>query len=77
MRAENVNAANSDNAFEAVTNGAGSAVFAQGTQAATFNGAVTINGDLTVTASRTASASTTRARRGSARSRTRRWTPTS
>ncbi len=50
VRAENVNAANNDNALEAVTNGNGSALFAQGrTQAATFNGAVTINGDLTVT----------------------------
>ncbi len=50
VRAENVNAANNDNALEAVTNGNGSAIFAQGrTTAATFNGAVQINGDLTVT----------------------------
>jgi hypothetical protein len=50
VRAENVNAANNDNALEAVTNGNGSALFAQGrTTAATFNGAVQINGDLTVT----------------------------
>jgi hypothetical protein len=49
VRGENVNAANGDNAVEAVTNGTGSALFAQGTQAGTFNGAVTINGDLTVT----------------------------
>jgi hypothetical protein len=49
VRAENVNAANNDNALEAVTNGGGSAIFAQGTQAATFNGRVQINGDLTVT----------------------------
>ncbi|ADB51849.1 hypothetical protein [Conexibacter woesei] len=50
VRAENVNAANNDNALEAVTIGNGSALFAQGrTTAATFNGAVQINGDLTVT----------------------------
>jgi Collagen triple helix repeat (20 copies) len=49
VRGENVNAANASNAVEAVTNGAGSALLAQGAQAATFNGAVTINGDLTVT----------------------------
>ena len=49
LRGENVNAANSDNAVEAITNGGGSALLAQGTQAGTFNGAVTINGDLTVT----------------------------
>ncbi|HKG03330.1 MAG TPA: collagen-like protein [Conexibacter sp.] len=50
VRAENVNAANNGNALEAVTNGNGSALFAQGrTTAATFNGAVQINGDLTVT----------------------------
>lgn len=50
VRAENVNAANDDNALEAVTNGNGSALFEQGrTTAATFNGAVQINGDLTVT----------------------------
>lgn len=50
VRAENVNAANNDNALEAVTNGHGSALFAQGpTTAATFNGAVQINGNLTVT----------------------------
>ena len=50
MRAENVNAVNNDNALEAVTNGNGSALFAQGaTTAATFNGAVQINGNLTVT----------------------------
>lgn len=50
VRAENVNAANNDNAMESVTNGNGSALFAQGkTTAATFNGAVQINGDLTVT----------------------------
>lgn len=50
VRAENVNPANNDNALEAVTNGNGSALFAQGrTTAATFNGAVQINGDLTVT----------------------------
>ncbi len=50
VRGENVNAANNDNAVEAVTNGNGSALFAQGrTTAATFNGAVQINGDLTVT----------------------------
>jgi hypothetical protein len=50
VRAENVNAANNDNALEAVTNGNGSALFAQGrTTAATFNGAVQINGNLTVT----------------------------
>lgn len=48
-RFENVNAANPDNALEAVTNGAGSALFAQGSQAATLNGNVTINGNLTVT----------------------------
>ena len=51
MRAENVNAANNDNALEAVTNGNGSALFAQGSYdgRGTFNGAVQINGDLTVT----------------------------
>jgi hypothetical protein len=49
VRGENVNAANTGNAVEAVTNGGGSALFAQGAQAGTFNGAVTINGDLTVT----------------------------
>lgn len=49
VRAENVNGANTSNALEAVTNGSGAALFAQGTQAATFNGAVQINGDLTVT----------------------------
>lgn len=50
VRGENVNPANNDNALEAVTNGNGSALFAQGrTTAATFNGAVQINGDLTVT----------------------------
>lgn len=49
VRGENVNAANGGNAVEAVTNGSGSALFAQGAQAATLNGDVTINGDLTVT----------------------------
>lgn len=50
VRAENVNAANNDNALEAVTNGNGNALFAQGrTNAAYFRGAVTIEGDLTVT----------------------------
>jgi hypothetical protein len=49
IRGENVNAANGDNAVEAVTNGSGSALFAQGVQAGTFNGSVTINGNLTVT----------------------------
>jgi hypothetical protein len=44
-----VNAANAGNAVEAVTNGAGSALFAQATQAGTFNGHVTVNGNLTVT----------------------------
>jgi dihydrofolate reductase len=49
VRGENVNAANASNAVEAITNGAGSALYAQGAQAGTFNGAVTINGNLTVT----------------------------
>lgn len=50
VRAENVNAANTSNAMEAVTNNAsGSALLAQGANAATFNGDVTVNGDLTVT----------------------------
>jgi hypothetical protein len=49
VRGENVNAANPGNAVEAVTNGSGSALFAQGTTAGTFNGNVTINGDLAVT----------------------------
>jgi hypothetical protein len=50
VRAENVNAANNDNALEAITTGNGNAIFAEGrTNAATFRGAVTINGDLTVT----------------------------
>lgn len=51
VRAENVNAANTSNALEAVTNSSGgTALFAQGpVRAATFNGAVQINGDLTVT----------------------------
>lgn len=53
VRAENVNAANTDNALEAVTNGDGYALFAQGRtgapRAAYFRGAVTIEGDLTVT----------------------------
>ncbi|MDO8185299.1 collagen-like protein [Conexibacter sp. JD483] len=50
VRAENVNAANNDNALEAVTNGNGNALFAQGrTNAAYFRGGVTIEGDLTVT----------------------------
>jgi hypothetical protein len=49
VRGENVNAANAGNAVEAVTNGGGSALFAQGAQAGTFNGNVTINGNLTVT----------------------------
>ena len=50
-RFENVNAANPDNALEAVTNStSGTALFAQGpVNAATFNGKVQINGDLTVT----------------------------
>jgi hypothetical protein len=49
VRGENVNAANPSNALEAVTNGSGSAIFAQGTTAGTFNGSVVVNGDLTVT----------------------------
>lgn len=50
IRGENLNGANADNAIEAVTNGDGAALFAQGRRtAATFNGAVAINGDLTVT----------------------------
>jgi hypothetical protein len=55
VRGENVNAANGRNAVEAVTNGSGSALFAQATvsgnpgQAATFNGNVTVNGNMTVT----------------------------
>lgn len=53
LRAENVNAANASNAVEAVTNGPGSALLAQSSNAAsragTFNGDVVINGDLTVT----------------------------
>jgi hypothetical protein len=50
VRGENTNAANSDAAVQAVTNSTtGSALLAQGTQAATFNGDVQINGNLTVT----------------------------
>ena len=49
VRGENVNAANPSNAVQAVTNGAGSALLAQGTTAGTFNGNVVINGDLAVT----------------------------
>jgi hypothetical protein len=49
-RFENVNAANTSNALEAITNASGgTALFAQGVNAATFNGKVQINGDLTVT----------------------------
>lgn len=53
IRGENMNAANDDNVIEAVTNGDGAALFAQGRAgsgpAGVFNGSVTINGDLTVT----------------------------
>jgi hypothetical protein len=49
VRGENVNAASSRNAVEAVTNGSGSALLAQAAQAATFNGNVTVNGNMTVT----------------------------
>lgn len=50
VRGENVNTANTNNAVEAVTNSpGGTALFAQGAQAGTFNGNVTINGNLTVT----------------------------
>jgi hypothetical protein len=53
VRGVNVNPQSSGNGVEAMTNGSGSALFAQGTQAGTFSGNVTVTGDLTVTGTKT------------------------
>jgi hypothetical protein len=53
VRGENVNASNTSNAIEGVTNGSGAAIMGQATLAGLFNGNVHITGNLTVDGTKT------------------------